>query len=94
MKPQIPDGLDFVKASYHSVYGKIVREWEKRDGMLIWNIIIPANTSAQVYLPGVSANAEVIEKALKESPEYTVLGKEGEYLVLSVPSGTHKFVVK
>ncbi len=94
MKPQIPDGLDFVKASYNSVYGKIVSEWEKRDGMFIWNITIPANTSAQVYLPMVSANAEVIEKALKESAEYTVLGKEGEYLVLSVPSGTHKFVVK
>lgn len=69
-------------------------EWEKRDGMFIWNITIPANTSAQVYLPVVGGNAGVIEKALKESAEYTVVGKEGEYVVLNVPAGTHKFVVK
>lgn len=51
MEPKFPDGLTHVNASYKSVYGEIKSEWKKQDGTLIWNITIPANTSAIVKLP-------------------------------------------
>lgn len=45
----------YAKASYQSVYGKVVSEWKKQDdGSYIYQITIPANTTATVKLPGKS----------------------------------------
>ncbi len=51
MNPIFPDKLDYVKASYESVYGKIYSDWKKANGEIQWIIEIPANTSAKVNLP-------------------------------------------
>lgn len=47
----IPD-LDSVDASYYSPYGKISSRWKKSLTHLIWDVEIPANTTAEVHLPG------------------------------------------
>jgi hypothetical protein len=52
IKPQPVPGLDWVKASYESLRGKIVSEWRQDDGTFRLKVEIPANTSATVYLPG------------------------------------------
>jgi len=52
MKPHPIDGLDYVKASYKSVRGEIKSHWIKKNGNFEWDITIPANTSATVYVPG------------------------------------------
>lgn len=44
--------LDYVKAQHKSPYGLIKSEWHKKDGSLEWNITIPANKNATVYVPG------------------------------------------
>ncbi|WP_029904762.1 alpha-L-rhamnosidase [Prevotella sp. 10(H)] len=51
MKPIFPEKLDYVKASYESVYGKIRSEWKKGSNTINWEIEIPANTTAEVMLP-------------------------------------------
>lgn len=51
MKPDFEAGLTYVKASYNSIHGIIKSHWKKDKKELTWNISIPANTSAQVYLP-------------------------------------------
>ncbi|MCD8041590.1 MAG: glycoside hydrolase family 78 protein [Tannerellaceae bacterium] len=51
MKPFFPEKLDFVKASYNSVYGTIRSEWQKTGNEIEWEIEIPANTTATVTLP-------------------------------------------
>ena len=51
IQPELIGDLTFVKASYKSVYGKIVSEWEKKDGKLVLNIEIPSNTTATIILP-------------------------------------------
>lgn len=52
IKPQPAGDLTHVRASYHSVYGEIVSEWKIANGIFELNVIIPANTTASVYLPG------------------------------------------
>jgi alpha-L-rhamnosidase len=59
MRPHPVDGLDYVKASYRSVRGKIESHWQKRAGKFIWNVTIPANCTATVYLPG--ADGQTVE---------------------------------
>ncbi len=51
MKPFFPEKLDFVNASYESIYGLIRSEWKKVNGQIEWKITIPANTTAEVTLP-------------------------------------------
>ena len=52
MKPLINDALDFVDASYDSIYGKISSKWSIEDGKYTWTVTVPANASATVYAPG------------------------------------------
>ena len=52
MKPNfdIPD-LENVDASYVTPYGKVTSKWTKTLMKLHWEISVPVNTTAQVYLP-------------------------------------------
>ena len=51
MKPMPVGDLTFVKATHNSPYGLISSEWHKNGNKLDWQIEIPANTTATVYVP-------------------------------------------
>lgn len=51
MKPHPVGDLTHVKATHRSPYGEIASEWRKDGGKFIWEIEIPANTTATVTLP-------------------------------------------
>ena len=56
IRPEIADSsISYVKASYHSINGKIESSWKKVDGKLIMDIVIPVNTQAKVLIPASSA---------------------------------------
>jgi hypothetical protein len=92
MKPEVVGGLDFVNASYMSVYGKISSEWKVSEGKLAWNISVPANTTATVYVPAAQED-DVLEEGKKASRSKGVkfLRKEGNRVVFEVQSGTYSF---
>lgn len=52
LKPDfdIPD-LEKIDASYMTPYGKVVSKWKKTLMHLDWEVTIPANTTAEVFLP-------------------------------------------
>lgn len=86
MKPYPVDGLDHVEASYDSVRGRIASAWRKTDdGRFVWDMTLPANTSAEVWVPCGDDAPEVPEKAV-------FLRNEPGYSVYSVGSGQWKFV--
>jgi alpha-L-rhamnosidase len=51
LKPYPIEGLDFVNCSYNSVSGRIESHWKREGNRFEWDIIIPANTTAEVCLP-------------------------------------------
>ena len=57
MRPEPVGDLQFVKASHRSPYGLIASDWQKQDGVFRWNITVPANTTATVYVPAKSAES-------------------------------------
>lgn len=86
MNPVFPNGLDFVNASYNSVYGKIHSAWTKKGDKIEWKIEIPANTSANVILPkGISLNNN-------KSPIRNVKNING-VISFTLPSGKHNIVL-
>ena len=50
-KPYPIEGLDFVNCSYNSVSGHIESSWKREGNRFEWDIVIPANTTAEVCLP-------------------------------------------
>lgn len=93
MKPSIPDGLEFVKASYKSLHGLIKSEWKNGIDKFEWSIAIPANTSATVYIPANSAG-EITEngKAITGNADVKFIKMDKGTAVLEVSSGTYSFV--
>ncbi len=45
------DEIDDIDASYSSIYGKIVSNWKKVNGVLNWHVEIPCNTTAELHMP-------------------------------------------
>ena len=51
LKPYPIKGLDYVNCSYQSVSGLIKSKWKRNGNHFEWDILIPANTTAEVWLP-------------------------------------------
>ena len=51
LKPYPIEGLDFVNCTYNSVSGRIESSWKREGNHFEWDIVIPANTTAEVCLP-------------------------------------------
>ncbi len=51
LKPYPINGLNHVNCAYNSVSGRIESKWVRKGKNFTWNILIPANTSADVWLP-------------------------------------------
>jgi alpha-L-rhamnosidase len=93
MKPEIPDGLNSVKASFKSIHGLITSEWRKQPGVFSWKISIPANTTALLYIPANNEN-EITEgnKPLSQSEGIKFLRMVGKRALFEAGSGDYQFV--
>jgi alpha-L-rhamnosidase len=92
MKPEPVEGLNFVNASYHSVQGTIKSSWKKENKMFMWNITIPANSRAIIYVPALTINGvtEGDKKAtLTEGVKF--MRMESGRAVFEIGSGCYSF---
>jgi alpha-L-rhamnosidase len=94
MKPVVPAGLNHVKAFHQSVYGRIASEWKLEAGVFTWNISIPANATALVYIPANSPDAvtEGRDRASVSSGLEFLRMEEGRVL-FRAGSGSYSFTV-
>jgi alpha-L-rhamnosidase len=56
IRPEIPGELTWVKAHHDSPYGRIKSEWKKAGNAFSLNVTIPANSTAEVYIPASKAD--------------------------------------
>ncbi|SHL40724.1 alpha-L-rhamnosidase [Chitinophaga jiangningensis] len=90
MKPENIDGLDFVNATYQSASGTVGSNWKKSPQQFAWQINIPANTSATVYIPANDpAGITESNKPLEKATGVRFLRMEGRYAVVELKSGTY-----
>ena len=69
-KPTFVEGLEYVNCTYRSICGQIESHWKRVGDHIEWNIVVPANTSAEVYLP--TTNGYRIEKVGSGKHQFTV----------------------
>ena len=59
LEPYPIEGLDYVKCSYNSVYGRIESNWRRKGNRFEWDILIPPNITVTVALPTSSCGWEM-----------------------------------
>jgi alpha-L-rhamnosidase len=92
LRPYPGGGLKWAKGHYDSIRGRIESSWSLANGALKYDVTIPANTTATVYVPAKDA-ANVLEgsKPAQSSVGVQFLRIEDGAAVFLVQSGKYSF---
>jgi len=95
IQPHIGGGLTTAAADLQTNYGKLSSHWKVENGQLVFDVEIPANTTATVYIPAADAKS-IIESntPIDAVKEITVKGNESGYVIVELGSGIYHFSVK
>lgn len=95
MHPQPGGGLSYARAGLHSPYGLIQSEWRLHDDAFDWQITVPANTTASVFVPA-SDRSRITENGhpVEDADGVTFLRMEKGFAVFAVESGSYAFLSK
>ena len=92
IKPHITEQLTYAKAEYHSVYGKILSQWQLADGKLRLNIVVPPNTTAQINIPAKGVEQVLENNApVSEDQDIKISGIKNGRVILETGSGEYIF---
>jgi len=83
--PRLDPKMPHAAGEYESVYGKIATDWTASAGSFKLKIQIPANTSADVYLPSGKVT---------EAGKPVTGRREGDSTIVQVGSGSYAFEVR
>lgn len=87
LKPQPAGDLTWARGSYNSVQGLIKSDWNIGEGSFSWTISIPANSTADVYIPSSEKASVVIDGAKAEDLKF-----EHGYAIARLGSGNYSIV--
>jgi len=85
IKPNPVGDVTAARATYHSVYGDIVSDWKKHDGIFELDVEIPANTTATIYIPVVN------NQPVSFYGSFSAVKYENRKAVIKIGSGKYNF---
>ena len=83
VRPQIPTGVEWVKTSKLTPYGKVRSEWRVDGDKLIFEVEIPANSTATFHSPVAAAECTINGASVAMNNN-----------TVSLASGVHQIVIK
>jgi len=90
--PEPGGKLTHAAVSYRSIHGRIESRWQREGAWFTLAVVIPANTTAEVHLPGrMQTPIAKSGKALAQAEGVKLLRQEVGRAVLSVGSGHYVF---
>jgi alpha-L-rhamnosidase len=94
LKPEFVDGITNVESSLFSPHGWIVSQWSREGIHLNWNITVPPNTVALMYIPAPQAQVMESGKPVSLASGVSFVKTEGVRSIFELKSGTYSFEVK
>jgi alpha-L-rhamnosidase len=96
VRPQLVDGLAWVRSSYRSIRGEIVSNWSRTGEAIEWQVTVPANATATIILPADDLD-QIREGRTTLVPARRAEGVRdarmaGNAAVFTVGSGAYRFV--
>jgi len=94
IRPIPGGGLTEAQGQLETYYGTMGSSWKIGEDQVLFNVQIPVNTSAEVYIPATSAE-RVTESGmpLVQVEGLEVLGTESGYVKVAVGSGDYSFTI-
>jgi alpha-L-rhamnosidase len=89
LRPGIVDSVDWVKCDYISPYGKIVSNWKIENGLFEYDVTVPANSTATVFVQGNNITESGLP--IVDAVGITFIKKEDGANVYKVESGNYSF---
>jgi alpha-L-rhamnosidase len=89
MKPHPVGDLNAVRATHNSPYGRITSEWHRSGGAFTWDVVVPPNTTATIYMPG--KNVTEGKQAVGIAPGVSFVQVIGDRTLLEVGAGRYQF---
>jgi alpha-L-rhamnosidase len=89
LRPALVESVSWVKCSYDSQYGNIVSNWKIEEDQFKWEVTIPANSTATVYVPG--NNIMESGSPVEDASGVTFIKIEDGISVYTVESGNYYF---
>lgn len=93
--PVVGGKFEYVKANLQTYYGKLSSGWRKEADKTVYDIEIPANTSASIFLSAVSLSL-ITERgvSIEGNKEFTVSPAKEGLVEIKLGSGIYQFEVK
>jgi alpha-L-rhamnosidase len=91
IRPQSVGAITSAKGSFNSPYGKITSEWKKESEVFSLYVLIPANTTAVVYLPATKASTLLESGKPVNKKDFFLSGNNA---VVRIGSGEYWFEVR
>ncbi|MBB6637793.1 family 78 glycoside hydrolase catalytic domain [Cohnella thailandensis] len=95
IRPRPGNGLSWAEGRLKTMYGTIVSRWSKSEnGRMEANVTVPANTTAEIVLPGAASAAEVTESGIPLAEAEGIESVEGTEsgVKFSAQAGKYSFV--
>jgi alpha-L-rhamnosidase len=84
LRPFVGAGLDHAAATYRMLHGEIESRWKRNGDQFEWQVRIPANTSARVFIPAELDGAVTTDGL-------AIVAREERWAVLEATSGRYEF---
>lgn len=92
IKPQPAGNLSSAAGSYQSIRGKISSAWKTDQQRFSLHVVIPANTTAEIWMPATTvAGIKESGKPAQQAEGITFLKMENGYAVFKTGGGTYAF---
>jgi len=89
LHPGLVESTHWVKCSYESHYGNIVSNWRRDANQFNWEVTIPANSTATIYIQGMDITESGIP--IEDSEGVVYLNSEAGVNAYQVESGSYQF---
>jgi len=95
LHPQFDATLGAAKATYNSSYGPITSNWKVDGNTISWEVVIPPNATALLYLPG-DVTSTILEggKDIRQSPGISFVLRDDRNAVYEAGAGSYTFTVR
>ncbi|MFN8093914.1 MAG: family 78 glycoside hydrolase catalytic domain [Vicinamibacteria bacterium] len=97
-RPEMPQGLDHVEASYESVRGTVASSWRRTPDGLEMAVTVPPNATGRVHVPASSPwvvleSGSGRERRAETAPAVHLVGMRQGRAVYTIGSGSYRFRV-
>jgi hypothetical protein len=94
LKPQVVDGIEWVRGEYRSPRGRVASSWRREPNGLVLEVEVPVNATAEVHLPAdTEARIRESGRPLEGREDVRVTSRSAREAVVAVGSGRYRFEV-